>query len=82
MTFYPNFQTWNIPVSNSTICDSDLINSFVPVGRDLLHDELRHLPGVAPGRADKTPEAAAVFQQHAAAFSQHLVKSRKISLST
>lgn len=79
MTSYPNFQTRNIPVSSSTICDSDLISSFVPVGRDLLHDELHHLPGVAPGRADKSPEAAAVFQQHAAAFSQHLVKSHKLS---
>lgn len=60
--------------SGSSLCNADLIRSFIPVGWDLLHDELHHLLGVVPGLADKTAEASAVFQQHAAALSQHLVR--------
>ena len=60
------------------LSESNLKSSFVPVGMDLLHDEFHHLPGVVPGSADKTPEASAVFQQHAAAFSQHLVSQIQI----
>lgn len=75
MNFYPRMSKKH-EIFHSLL--SDLIRSFVPVGGDLLHDELHHLPGVAPSRADKTPEASAVFQQHAAAFSQHLVRTIQI----
>lgn len=59
---------------STVLYNSNLVCGFVPVGRDLLHDEFHHLPGVVPSLADKTPEASAVFQQYAAAFSQHLVR--------
>lgn len=52
---------------------TNLVRGFVPVGRDLLHNELHHPPGAVSGLLDKTTEASAMFQQHAAAFSQHLV---------
>lgn len=58
----------------STICNSNLIRGFVSVGRNLLHNEFYHLPGVVPSLADKTPEASTVLQQHVPAFSQNLVR--------
>lgn len=51
-----------------------LICSLIPVRGDLLHNELHHLLGVVSGLADKTAEASTMFQQHTAAFCQHLVK--------
>lgn len=59
-----------------------LICCFVPVGRDLLHNELHHLQCVIPSWVDKTPEAPTMLQQDAAAFSQHLVNSYIFSIST
>ncbi len=61
-------------VLDSALCSSNLVCSLVSVGWDFLHDEFHHLLGVIPGLADKTPEASAMFKQHPAAFSQHLVK--------
>lgn len=61
-------------ILGSALFKSNLIRSFIPVGWDLLHDELHHVLGVAPSLADKTAEASTVFQQHVAALSQHLVR--------
>lgn len=52
---------------------SHLICSFIPVWRDLLHNQLHHLLCVVSSLADKTLETSIMFEQHVATFSQRLV---------